>query len=84
MNNIPTAEELLIEEAKRFSSPLTADALQLLVINVANKHALNHVKAALKNAAGKSFTVLSEATNSKLELVTKDSILNAYHENLIV
>lgn len=91
MSKIPTAEELLIEEAKCFSSPLTADALQLLVINVANKHALNHTKAALKAAADKAKVVddpYSYCGNTGSEyppdqVVDKDSILNAYPESNI-
>ena len=43
-----SAEEILLEEIKKFSSPLDANGLQLLVINVANQHAINHVKAALE------------------------------------
>lgn len=60
MQNIPTLEELLKEEARKFSSPLTTEGLQLLVINVANQHARNHVKAALKAAAKKGRVKVSE------------------------
>lgn len=80
---IPTAEELLIEEAKRFSSPLTADALQLLVINVANKHALNHVKAALE-AANNAIQNEYGAELSRCYKQAEQYILNVYPENLIV
>jgi hypothetical protein len=68
MSKIPTAEELLLEEIKKFSTPLTSESLQLLVINVANQHAKNHVEVALKQAF-----IKSNVTHG-----FKDAILNAY------
>lgn len=89
--NIPTAEELLIEEAKKFSSPLTPEALTLLVINVANQHALNHVQSALEAAANsrclnmydklwysQSITPGTKFLDTVNITIDKDSILNSY------
>ena len=80
--NIPTAEELLIEEAKKFSSPLTPEALTLLVINVANQHALNHVQSALEEASQKAKITYEYWGNTGSEYcdesVDKNSILNSY------
>jgi len=85
-NNIPTIQELLIEESKKFSSPLTPEGLQLLVQNVAYQTAKLHVEAALK-AAAKNAKVfnghLSETTARNRTTVDIMSILNAYPLDLI-
>ena len=84
MKTIPTAEKLLIEEIKKFSTPLTPEALQLLVINVANEHASNHVKAALKEASEKAIAKENPQDYGTGEIwVDKESILNAYSLNNI-
>lgn len=92
MKTIPTAEKLLIEEIKKFSTPLTPEALKLLVINVANEHASNHVKAALEGASEKAELNSYEFKKSwmkepfnctiddlgNVKAINKNSILNAY------
>lgn len=79
MTQIPTAEELLLEEIKKFTSPLTNVGLQLLVINVANEHAKNHVQAALKAAAENAeITNKARFPGDYNPVVDEDSILNAY------
>jgi len=88
---IPTVEQLLIEEAKNFSSPLTPEGLQLLVINVATELAKLHVTKALDQAFLNSKMRVSENnTNETLSFidnyddgdvtitVSKSSILDAY------
>lgn len=77
MTNIPTAEELLSEEIKKFTSPLTNVGLQLLVINVANEHAKNHVQAALKEAL-ESIPCLGSSTDIATYEEVRDAVLNAY------
>lgn len=77
MTQIPTAEELLLEEIKKFTSPLTNVGLQLLVINVANEHAKNHVKAALKEAL-ESIPCLGSSTDIATYEEVEDAVLNAY------
>jgi len=74
MAKIPTVEELLIEEIKKFSSPLTGEGLQLLVCNVAIEFAKLHVEAALKKASKKSKAKEGQITDYKLT----NSILNSY------
>jgi hypothetical protein len=84
-NNIPTAEELLVEEIKKFSKPIDHMGLQLFVINVANQHARNHVEAALKTASEKVKQEIAcdgELTEH-FNLSIKPSILNAYSLNNI-
>jgi hypothetical protein len=81
-NKIPTAEELLLEEIKKFSSPLTSESLQVLVINVGNQHAKNHVQAALK-AASENVKHETYEFDGKQPAIDKESILNAYPLDLI-
>jgi hypothetical protein len=76
-NKIPTAAELLLEEIKKFSTPLTSEGLQLLVINVANQHAKNNVQAALK-AASENVKHETYKFDGKQPAIDKESILNAY------
>jgi hypothetical protein len=79
MEKILTVAELLTEEAKKFSSPLTPEALSLLVDLVANKHAKNHVEAALNAAARKARAKENPADYGTGEIwVDKESILKAY------
>ena len=84
MAKIPTVEELLIEEIKKFSSPLTGEGLQLLVCNVAIEFAKLHVEAALKEASEKATVTpvdheeISEGSFRPIWGVDDDSILNSY------
>lgn len=83
MTNTPTAEEILAQEAAKFQLPLTPEALQLLVINVANTHATNHVVAALEAASEKA-EVEPDYYDEGAYYVNKRTIRNAYPLNKII
>jgi hypothetical protein len=91
MAEIPTVEELLIEEIKKFSSPLTGEGLQLLVCNVAIEFAKLHVEQALKEASEKAYVEYINLETKEIfdytDVITDDgvganvnkkSILNSY------
>ncbi len=78
MEKIPTAEELLIKEIKKFSSPLTGEGLQLLVCNVAIEFAKLHVEAALEQALYNAEINDFDEHEQYSPCIDGPSILNAY------
>lgn len=88
MSKIPTAEEL----CKKYTRLKSAVAIQDLT-ECMNEYAKLHVKAALKAAAknvrttclaDKFLDAYDPSKDAEGDVFTKDSILDAYPENLIV
>lgn len=80
MNKIPTIQELLTEEASKYTAPIGPDGLTLLVHNVARKVCEFHIQAALEAAYNNAEVVDERVAYSPdpSYAVKKDSILNAY------
>jgi hypothetical protein len=87
-----TIKEILAEEAKKFSSPLTAEGLELLVTNVAIEfaklHCIEQARVISEKTkmydANEDCDYVDEAGNYPEDYrIDRNSILNAYSLDLI-